>query len=246
MRRIIRTALPGPAYRAAVTLRRRVTRALRPARPFGLRPVSEIWGLDRGTPIEVHYLREFLRAHAADIHGRVLEVGDRRYTLELGRGVTRSDVLNLEAGNPEATIVGDLETGRAIPETAFDCLIVTNTLLLIDDVRAAVRTCHRALRPGGVLLAHFTGIARRADDRRYGPPGWHGVGDLWRFTSLSARRICEDAFPPDRVSVEVRGNVRTAAASLYGLAAEELTASELALQDPRFEIAILARCQRPL
>jgi SAM-dependent methyltransferase len=229
-------------------MRRAVTRRVAPAEATALRPASDIWGLDRGTPIEVHYIREFLRAHAADIRGRVLEVGDRRYTTELGRAVERSDVLNLRPGNPEATIVGDLSTGEGIPESAFDCLIVTNTLLLIYDVSAAVRGCYRALRPGGVLLAHFTGIARRAYDPRdpdWGPPGWHGAGDLWRFTSTAARRLCEEAFPPDRVEVTTYGSVRTATASLYGLAAEELAATELAAHDPRYELAIMVRAQRP-
>lgn len=245
MRRILRAALPGPAYRAAAAVRRSVMRRVRPAESRGLMPTSDAWGLDRGTPIEVHYIRQFLRRHASEIRGRVLEVGDRRYTIEFGTGVSVSDVLNLEPGNPEATIVGDLATGEGIPASAFDCIIVTNTLLLIYDVRAAVRTCRRALAPGGVLLAHFTGLARRADDRRYGPPGWHGEGDLWRFTSVAARRICEEAFPADRVSLEVRGNVRTASASLYGLAAEELSPEELAYDDARFELAIFARAQRP-
>lgn len=245
LRRLLRSALPEPAYRYAVRLRQRVLRSGLPADLRGLRPVSDVWGLDRGTPIEVHYIREFLRSNARDIRGCVLEIGDRRYTTELGRDVAASDVLDLEQGNPEATIVGDLVSGRGIPEAAFDCLIVTNTFLLIYDVRSAVRTCYRALRPGGILLANFTGIARRAEDSGWGPPGWHGAGDFWRYTSVSARRICEEAFPPDRIQVSVRGNVRTAAASLYGLAAEELTTDELASHDPRYELVILVRAARP-
>jgi len=242
--RLARRVLPAPAFDALVRIGQRVARS-RPREPMGIRPVSDIWGLDRGTPIEIYWIREFLRAHRADIRGRVLEVGDRRYTNELGQGVDRSDVLDLMEGNPEATIVGDLVSGRGIPDASFDCLLIVNTFLLIYEIGAAIRTCHRALRPGGVLLANFTGIARRAEDPGYGPPGWHGAGDFWRYTSVSARRLCEEAFQADHVAISVRGSVRTAAASLYGLAAEELTQAELDLVDPRFEVAIFARAVRP-
>ena len=46
--------------------------------------------------------------------------------------------------------------------------------------------------------------------------------------------------------VEVRrhGNVRSAAAFLYGLAAEELDASELAADDPDFHLLITVRAVR--
>lgn len=245
LRRLVRRVLPTPVDRAAVRLGQRLVRFRSPGGLRGLSPTSDIWGLDRGTPIEVHYIRAFLRSHAADIRGRVLEVGDRRYTTEFGRGVVRSDVLNLVQGNPEATIVGDLATGHGIPDRAFDCLILVNTLLQIYEVRAAIRTCYRILRPGGVLLAHFTGIARRAEDPGWGPPGWHGAGDFWRYTSISARRICEEAFPADGVLISVHGSVRTAAASLYGLAAEELSPDELAFRDARYELAVFARAVRP-
>lgn len=243
-KRILPERVYRPLLRAVRAIRRPAFTAGSGLR--GLEPVSAIWGLDRGTPIERYYVERFLAAHATDIRGRTLEIGDPRYTRRFGTGVTRSDVLNLTPGNPEATIVGDLVTGAGLPDAAFDCLIVVNTLLLVYDVRAALATCRRALRPGGVLLAHFTAVARRAfNDGREGPPGWLGEGDYWRFTSASARRLCEEAFPPESVEVSAFGNVRSAAASLYGLAAEDLAADELEHRDPRFEVALLARAVRP-
>ena len=50
-------------------------------------------------------------------------------------------------GNPQATIVGDLTDAPHIPSDAFDCAIVTQTLQFVYDVRAALATLHRVLRP---------------------------------------------------------------------------------------------------
>ena len=211
----------------------------------GTSPLSDVWGLDRGTPIDIFYLERFLGLHAADIGGRTLETGDARYARKFGREVTRADVLHMSSGNPDATIVGDLITGAGIPADEFDCVILTNTLLYVFDVPAALATCHRALRVGGVLLAHFNGLVRgQVSPRPWGPAGWEGEADYWRFTSASARRLCAERFGEGAADVIAYGNVRSVTASLYGLAAEELTSSELDPVDSRFELVICARAVR--
>lgn len=248
MRARVRRWLPSFALRGARAARARLRRALQPAgAAFGaLRPASEIWGLDRGTPIDLHYLERFLSAHASDITGRTLETGEARYARRFGHEIERADVLHLGPGNPEATLIGDLSTGEGIPEGAFDCIVLTNTLLLVFDVPAAIRTCHRALRPGGVLLAHFTGLVRRqtSDAAPWGPAGWEGEADYWRFTSASARRLCADVFGGSSTTVTAFGNVLTAAAGLYGIAVEELDRGALDLNDPRYEVVIGVRAVR--
>ncbi len=73
-----------------------------------------------------YYIEAFLAAHASDVRGHVLEVGDDAYTRRFGAGeVTRSDVLHVGEGNPQATIVGDLTHAEHIPSGAFDCVILT-------------------------------------------------------------------------------------------------------------------------
>ena len=89
------------------------------------------------------YVERFVGAHADDIHGRVLEIAAPDYTTRFGRDVTSVDVLMAEEGNPEATIVADLTDAPQIPDDAFDCAIVTQTLQFVYDVRAALRTLHR-------------------------------------------------------------------------------------------------------
>lgn len=116
----------------------------------GTHPISSDFGFDRGTPIDRYYIAKFLSAHAADIKGRALEVGDAAYCTRFGAGmVTTQDVFHVLADAPGATIVGDLSQGGVLPEGAFDCLLLTQMLHLIYDMRAAVTQMHRALRPGG-------------------------------------------------------------------------------------------------
>jgi len=201
-----------------------------------LQPVSRVFGLDRGQSIARYYIEQFLRQNAAYIRGRVLEVGDPRYTLQFGKDrVTSSEVVHVHSGNPQATIVGDLATGQGIPGGAFDCIILTQTLQFIYDVNAAIANSYAALASGGTLLATGTGISQIS---RYDMDRW---GDYWRFTDASIRRLFGSIFGGENVSVVTYGNVRTASAFLQGRAAEELTKRELAYSDEDYQVVIAVR-----
>jgi SAM-dependent methyltransferase len=203
-------------------------------------PISASYGFDRGTPIDRYYIERFLAAHAADVRGRVLEIGDDEYTRRFGGArVERSDVLHAADGNPRATIVGDLADAPHIEDGSFECVICTQTLLLIYDVRAAIATLERILVPGGVLLVTVPGVSRICR------PEAETWGDWWRFTSMSLRRLLEERFPGGAVDVASYGNVLTATAMLHGLAAEELRAEELDARDADFEVTLAARAVRP-
>ena len=70
-----------------------------------LTPVSEVWGFDRGRPIDRYYIERFLQQHAPDVRGHVLEIGDDTYTRQFGGArVTRSDVLNVFEGAAGSSI----------------------------------------------------------------------------------------------------------------------------------------------
>ena len=205
-----------------------------------LQPISRVFGLDRGLPIDRYYVENFLGAHAEDIRGNVLEIGDDTYTRKFGGNrVTKSDVLHVSEGNPKVTIVADLTKADHVPSNTFDCIIFTQTLQFIYDVRAALQHLYRILKPGGVLLATFPGISQIS---RYDMNRW---GDYWRFTILSARRLFEEVFPPENVEVQAYGNVLTAVAFLHGLAAEELKQEELDYHDPDYEVLITVRAVKP-
>jgi glycosyltransferase involved in cell wall biosynthesis len=202
-----------------------------------LTPVSRRFGWDRGgLPVDRYYIERFVQQHARDIAGHVLEVRDDAYTRRFGGSkVTRVDVLHPTTDNPKATIVADLTAADHVPGDTFDCIVLTQVLPFIPDLEAAVRTLHRLLRPGGVVLATMPGISQIV---RYDMDRW---GDYWRFTSLSARRLFECAFPGGDVNVEAHGNVLAATAFLQGLSTRDLRPDELDYHDPDYEVLITVR-----
>lgn len=204
-----------------------------------LRPISLQWGFDRGRPIDRYYIEQFLKASALDIRGNVLEIGDNVFTRRFGGSrVTKSDILNVTEGNPKATFVGDLTCADHLPSDTFDCIICTQTLHLIYDVGAAIKTLHRILKPGGVLLATAPGISQIS---RYDMDRW---GDHWRFTTASTQKLVETAFPSANINIKSFGNVLTAICFLHGLSADELSPEELDHFDPNYEVLITMRAEK--
>ncbi len=198
-------------------------------------PLSRRWGGDRGGPIDRHYIEKFLDANRVDIRRRVLEVGDNAYTLRFGEDrVTQSDVLHVNEGQPGATIIADLADADHIASSSFDCIVLTQTLQFIFDVPAALRTIHRILRPGGVLLCTVPGITHTGD--REWAERWY-----WTFTTRSMQRLFERAFKGGEIRVESHGNVLAASAFLYGLGKQELVRSELDHHDPPYDMIIAVR-----
>jgi SAM-dependent methyltransferase len=200
-------------------------------------PIRRDFGWQAGQTIDRYYTEEvFLPQHSGDIRGNVLEIGDRRYTECFGgTKVTKSDVLNVKGGDKATTIVADLTSADHIPSDTFDCAILTFTLQFIYDVRAAVRTLYRILKPEGVLLIAVPGISQIA---RYDDDSW---GEYWRFTSRSSRMLFEEVFRPGSLTIQTHGNVLAALASLHGLISNELRREELNHHDRDYELVITIR-----
>jgi glycosyltransferase involved in cell wall biosynthesis/SAM-dependent methyltransferase len=198
-------------------------------------PISRQWGYDRGQPIDRYYIEGFLARQSGDIRGRALEIEDSTYTRRFGGNrVTRADILHVNDTNPLATIVADLTDAPQIPSNSFDCIVLTQTLQLIWDVQAAIRTVHRILRPGGVALVTFPGITQNNDrDWAY---AWY-----WAFTPLSGKRLFAEVFGSENVKVEAVGNVLSASSFLYGISAGELTREELDHSERGYEVIITVR-----
>ncbi len=200
------------------------------------RPFSDYCGKDRGTPIDRVYIERFLLDHRDAIQGRVLEVQGSEYTERFGHAVETSDVLDVDPDNERATIVGDLGAPASMPERVFDCFVLTQTLQYVFDPGAAAAAAHRVLRPGGVLLATVPAVSKM--DAK--TPEL----DCWRFTTVSCRRLFEDAFGAGRVEVAVYGNALSAAAFLLGMAAEDLRERDIIQVDERFPVIIAVRAVR--
>jgi SAM-dependent methyltransferase len=183
-------------------------------------PVARAFGDERGTPVDRPLIEQFLSAHASHIRGRVLEIGDNAYTLALGQDrVRQSDILHYREGNPKATLVGDLSRCDHIPDALFDCIILTQTLQFIPDIRAALANVHRLLKPGGALLATFPGISQVDVD-------WASSW-CWAWSPGQAQSLLTAAFPAGEVMVETLGNRFAAVAMLQGLVAEEVPMARL-------------------
>ncbi len=191
-------------------------------------PVSRDWGYDRGAPVDRRYIDEFLALHSSDVRGVVLEVQEDDLTRAYGGPrVDEASILDIDPGNSHATLLADLRAAPGLPSNRFDCIILTQTLHVIDDMAAALAECHRILKPGGVLLATMPAASRVCLE--YGQDG-----DFWRATPAGARALFRSAFTPSQTSTTTFGNVLTNTAFLQGLASSELTDAEFAAPDPYF------------
>jgi peptidoglycan/xylan/chitin deacetylase (PgdA/CDA1 family) len=191
-------------------------------------PVSRDWGYDRGTPVDRRYIDEFLALHSSDVHGTVLEVQENDLTLRFGGPrVDRSDIVDLNEENKAASILADLRCAPHIPANSYDCVVLTQTLHVIDDMDAVLAEVHRILKPGGVVLATLPAASRSCLEYGAG-------GDLWRVTPDGARSLFARTFDEAGIDVSRYGNVLTNVAFLHGLAAEELRSEEFDIKDPYF------------
>jgi SAM-dependent methyltransferase len=215
-------------------------RFMRPAKStvdFGdlrrVTPISRRYGYDRGTPVDRYYIEKFLNSRRERIFGTVLEISENTYTRKFGgERVERSEVLHYNDPSPPATVTGDLTNAPHLPSDYFDCIIITQTLMLIYDVRAAVETLHRILKPGGTVLATQAGLTQIAEEEAWNDT-WH-----WGFTRASTRRLFEDAFKDGEVEVQTYVNVLSTIAFLHGLSFDELTERELDYTDPEYQMLI--------
>jgi hypothetical protein len=219
--------------------RERLERLRRPAWLGTIRrttPLSDHYGRERGTPVDRYYIEHFLASERAAITGNVLEVLNRDYTDRFGTAVERSDILDVDAANPDATIVADLAAADHIPTGTFDCFILTQTLQYIYELKAAIFHSHRILRAGGTLLCTVPTLSRI--DRR------ELESEYWRLTAAACARLFGEMFTGGQIEIRARGNVLTAVAFLVGMAAEELAKRELERDDPFFPLIVTVRATK--
>jgi GT2 family glycosyltransferase/SAM-dependent methyltransferase len=202
-----------------------------------LEPVSRVWGLDRGRPIDRFYIERFLEREAGAISGDVLEVKDPGCTKAFGERARTYTAVDIAEGNEDATLFADLAGAGALTAERFDCFVITQTIHIIYELSEVVRNVHRCLRPGGVALATLPCVSRIDYES--------GVdGDFWRFTAASAKRLFEAEFGSGEVQVESFGNVLACTAFLQGLAVEDLDRTELERHDPYFPLLLGVRARK--
>jgi SAM-dependent methyltransferase len=198
------------------------------------KPLSDSWGYDRGIPIDRYYIEAFLARRASDVQGHVLEIQEDDYSRRFGGpSVTAQDILDIDATNPRATIVGDLTDPNTLPDGRFDCIVLTQTLHLVFDMASAIANVHRALRPGGVLLVTVPGIS---------PTGPRGDYDwYWSLTETALRTLLIERFDEEKVTVETFGNLFAATAFLHASAVQDVPKWKLGLSDALYPVTVAAR-----
>ena len=202
-------------------------------------PIDSNFGFGRGTPVDRYYIEAFLEQYASDISGRALEIGDDAYCRRFGAGrVSRQDIFHISPSANGVTIVGDLSQSGSLPPSAFDCMVLTQTLHLIYDLESAVSEIYRALKPGGVALVTVPGIS--PVDR-----GEWGASWYWSLTDQAVRRLFQKDFGMENITVNAVGNVYAATAFLQGLALEEVDRQMLHLIDTAFPLVVTVRARRP-
>ncbi|RZI81145.1 MAG: methyltransferase domain-containing protein, partial [Rubrivivax sp.] len=199
-------------------------------------PLSRKFGMDRGTPLDRHWLAQFFSRHASPgIGGTGLEVGGTEYLQTYFPRLSRQYLFPTSDGQP-ACLGCNLETGEGVTPGRFDLLIATQVYNFIHDTREALRHSAELLKPGGVLIGSVGGISQIS---RYDADRW---GHYHSFTIQSWQRYLAEHF--DDVQIECFGNVHTACAYLNGLAAEEIDPAILDRHDPDYPVTLCFRAVR--
>ncbi|PKV62782.1 glycosyltransferase [Pontibacter ramchanderi] len=201
-------------------------------------PFSNMFGYDRGGPIDRYYIEKFLNEEKDSIKGRMLEIGDNAYTLRFGGSkIVQSDVLHVNGSNEIATIIGDISHAPHIQDNTFDGIILTQTLHLIYDFKGALNTCHRILKPGGTLLLTVPGITPIDQGE------WNSIW-YWSFTDKSMKKLMQESFPNCPFEVKTFGNVLAASTFLHGMGRTEIPQEKLDFHDPQYQVIICVKVQK--
>jgi SAM-dependent methyltransferase len=223
-------ALLGPKW---TTWARTVTRGLERPAWGNLRrvtPLSQMYGFDRGTPIDRYYVDKFLSARTALICGRILEIQTTDHARRYGSGATVMHALDINAA---FTYLCDLATADMVPSGSYDCFLLPNTLCFLRDLEPALRQARRIVRTGGVILATVPGFVPLTSD----------AADYWHASAEGWREITARVWPDCETRVESHANCLAAAAAMYGVAVEELTAAELDAIHPRYPVLVTIECR---
>ncbi len=195
-----------------------------------VRPIDAFFGRKRGEPIDRYYIEKFLDEHKEFIRGRCLEIAEDTYTKKFGGNrVTDSVMLHVE-GWGDNVIKGNLETGDGIVAETYDSMIITQTLMCIYNVEAAVRNIFVGLKKGGSALVTVSGISQIA---RYDDDNW---GMFHSFYMSGLKKLFYPVFGEENVEIIHYGNVKTAMAFLYGAVREEVRDEDFNISDMDYPV----------
>lgn len=242
---VLRLQMAGPATPVPIrsALRRLHLRArrLRHRVRWGnlqrVEPFSDQYGSDRGTPIDLVFLNDFIDSNRELIRGRVLEVESSTWAERAASGISL-DIMDTDPMNLKATIMADICQLDPLEDAAYDCVILLQTLRYRDDPVEVLRSAWNLLAPGGVILVSTPVISRVESGRG-------GNADRWRFTPAGLEAFVLATLSDANVQTYEFGNLAAAVGFLAGASAEELPAWAFESPDGRFPIIACARIAKP-
>jgi glycosyltransferase involved in cell wall biosynthesis len=178
------------------------------------------FGCDPCWPIEREYIECFRQREASHIQGLVLDLQDFCQAEQ-----DESGLAALVADKPQqGWFRSSFEVVKTVPANTFDSVLFTYSLHLAYNFKAALQTCNRILKPGGTLLLTVPGQGQWKET-------WY-----WSFTADALRNLLAAEFPGGAIQIESFGNVRVAAAYLYGLELSAVPEDQLGLYDPEYQV----------
>jgi len=203
-----------------------------------LEPYSRMNATERGKAVDRVYIERFLEAHKADIKNTVMEIASSDYIDMYGEDkVDKKIILHVKGWGKDA-IKGNLETREGLTDNMVDCLICTQTLQYIYNLKAVAINIYKILKPGGVALITVPGIKSIS---LFDNENW---GEKWSFTVKSLYETFEPVFGEDNVEINSYGNVKIAVSYLYGLCAQDLDNSDFEYNDEMYPFLLTVRLKR--
>ncbi|MCW2274669.1 glycosyltransferase [Rhodoblastus acidophilus] len=206
--------------------------------PFRTAPIGRWWGAERGRPLDRPFIEQFIRTHAGDIRGRVLEIQAPLYSGAWARPSANIDILDIDPENKLATVVDDLQSCASIADETYDCIVLTQVIQQVPDVVSTIKSLARILRPGGVLLVTASAITQAIQIS--------GLDFHHSFFRSGLKRLLSPYFDCPRLLTTSHGNLAIATSFLMGLAVEDVPPDLFSVDDSEYPIVVTARAMKPL
>lgn len=198
-------------------------------------PVTKTYGANRGGSIVRYYINSFLSDNSKFIRGKILEIGDAYYTKQFAADGSESYIMQFGGDNTadDHIFSGNLINGDGINGKTFDCIILTQVLNFVEDIRNTPNILLDALNPGGTLLLTVSGITQicRADMQDY--------GQFWSFTDRSINNMFKGI--SSRCEISTYGNLKSTSMFLAGMGCDDISKKELDYMDEDYQLVITAR-----
>ena len=197
-------------------------------------PISMQFGTERGTPIDRHYILDFLKENEQYIKGDVLEIEDNTYTMLWKEKIHKSIVMDVNSDAKVVDFNGNLETGEGIRENIADCFILTQTLMYIYDLKSAACNIGKLLKKDGVALITCSGISQNS--RRC----MDNYGCYFNFNKDVFYKMFETEEKLEIVNIGSFGNVKTVIAHIAGMCCEDLVEKDFEPNDQYYPLIVYA------